>query len=339
MAESVPPIQKVRSLDVDRPRSVPGHHRKIEWTAYLFILPAFVILGVFHIFPVIYAIVISLESGPINKFSFVGLQNYIHAVTNPVFWSSLGTTFVYALLTMPITILLGLLFAYLLFQGVRGQDQYRVAFFLPYVISTVGSSVVWAWIFDPSNGFANLILKSFGVQPLRWLIEPTGIFQIFARQAGGSLPVWAQGPSVALVAISIFTIWQSMGYDVVIFLAGLTNIPGELYEAARMDGANSIQIFRYITVPLLAPTTFFVVVISVIASLQSFNQIFAMNTAAAQTLGGPLESTNTLTVYMFNQLYTYSNYGYASTIAVLLSIVILIFTLINFKVLARQPEG
>jgi multiple sugar transport system permease protein len=221
---------------------------------------------------------------------------------------------------------------------VRGQDKYRVAFFLPYVISTVGSSVVWAWIFDPSNGLANLILKNFGVQPLRWLIEPTGIFQIFARRAGGSLPGWAQGPSVALVAIAIFTIWQSMGYDVVIFLAGLTNIPSELYEAARIDGANSAQLFRYITIPLLAPTTFFVVVISVIASLQSFNQIFAMNTAAAQTLGGPLESTNTLTVYMFNQLYTYSNYGYASTIAVLLSIVILIFTLINFRVLGRQPE-
>ena len=110
------------------------------------------------------------------------------------------------------------------------------------------------------------------------------------------------------------------------------------FEASRIDGANSVQLFRYITVPLLAPTSFFVIVISVIASLQSFNQIFAMNTAAAQTLGGPLESTNTLTVYMFNQLYTYSNYGYASSIAVLLSIVILIFTLINFRVLGRQPE-
>lgn len=338
MAESVPPIQEVRSLEIDKTRPLPGRHRKIEWTAYLFILPAFLVLAVFHIFPVVYAILISLETGPIKKFTFVGLQNYITALTSSVFWSSLGTTFVYALLTMPFTIVLGVFFAYLLFQGVRGQDKYRVVYFLPYVISTVGSSIVWAWIFDPSNGLANMILERFGIQPLRWLIEPIGIFQIFAQRAGFSFPHWAQGPSVALVAIAIFTIWQSMGYDVVIFLAGLSNIPGELYEAARIDGANAFQLFRYITLPLLAPTTFFVVVISVIASLQSFNQIFAMNTAAAQTLGGPLESTNTLTVYMFDQLYTYSNYGYASTIAVLLSIVILIFTLVNFKVLGRGPE-
>ena len=168
-----------------------------------------------------------------------------------------------------------------------------------------------------------------------------GIFQIIARQLNISIPFWMHGPSLALVAISIFTIWQTVGYDIVIFLAGLTNIPGEIYEAARLDGANSLQLFRFITFPLLSPTFFFVLVISVIGSFQSFNQIYSMNTAAAQTLGGPLGTTYTLTVYMFDQLYTYSNYGYASAVAVLLSALILILTLANFRLIGRgrNPGG
>jgi ABC-type sugar transport system permease subunit len=312
--------------------------RRMDWTAYLYILPAFIILGVFHLFPVLYALFISLNRGPINQFQFSGLLNYTQALSNPILWQSVLNTLAFALLTLPVTMALGMFFAYLLFQGMRGEATYRVVFFLPYVISTVGSSIIWAWIFDPSNGLANQILGFLGISPLRWLIEPRGVFAILFGGLGIQLPAWLQGPSLALVAIAIFTIWQTMGYDIVLFLAGLTNIPGELYEAAEIDGASRWQLFRYITVPLLSPTTFFVLVVSVIASLQSFNQIFAMNSAAAQTLGGPLEGTNTLTVYMFNQLYTYSNYGYASTIAILLSILILAFTLINFKFFGRRSE-
>lgn len=313
------------------------HH--IDWTAYLFILPAFVILGVFHIFPVLYAIDISLNTGPINKFKFVGLQNYIQALTSSDFWGALVNTFAFALMTIVITLLLGLVFAYLLYQRVRGRSIYRTIYFLPYVVSTVGSSIVWAWVFDPSSGLVDRILKPLGLPPLRWLIEPAGIFQLIGRQFHLSLPVWLHGPSLALVAIAIFTIWQSVGYDIVIFLAGLGNIPRELYEAARIDGAGSLQLFRWITIPLLAPTTFFVVVISIIGSLQSFNQIYSMNIAAAQTLGGPLGTTNTLTVYMFNELYSYSNYGYAATVAVLLSLIILLLTFANFRFIGQRTES
>jgi multiple sugar transport system permease protein len=309
--------------------------RKVRWSAYLYLLPALVILTVFHIFPVFYAIYISLQRGPVTRLVFAGAANYAQALLGSEFWHSLAVTFMYALLTMPITIALGLFFAYLLFQGVRAQGVYRVAYFMPYVVSTVGSAIVWAWIFDPSSGLANQMLQLVGLPPLRWLIEPAGIGQAIAGNLGTTVPGWAAGPSVALIAIAIFSIWQGMGYDVVIFLAGLTNIPGELYEAARIDGANGMQLLRYITVPLLAPTTFFVVVISVIGTLQSFNQIFAMNRAAAQDLGGPLGSTSTLTVYMFNQLYTFSNYGYASAVAILLSVIILALTLFNFGFLGR----
>jgi len=314
-----------------------SHH--IDWIAYLYILPAFVILGIFHIFPVFYAIDISLNTGPINKFKFVGLQNYVRALSSPDFWTALANTFSFALMTIVLAMALGLLFAYLLYQGVRGQSVYRTIYFLPYVLSTVGSSIVWAWIFDPSSGLANLALKIFGIQPLRWLIEPKGVFQLIGKPFNLFVPIWMRGPSLALVAIAIFTIWQTVGYNIVILMAGLTNIPGEIYEAARLDGANSVQLFRLITFPLLSPTLFFVLVISIIGSFQSFNQIYSMNIAAAQTLGGPLGTTYTMTVYMFDQLYTYSNYGYASAIAVLLSVLILILTLINFRFIGSRTEA
>lgn len=330
-----PTLQKSGQYPAMRRRT----SRHIDWTAYLYILPAFVILGVFHIFPVFYAIDISLNTGPINKFKFVGLQNYVRALASSDFWTALVNTFSFALMTIFTAIVLGLLFAYLLYQGVRGQSVYRTIYFLPYVLSTVGSSIVWAWVFDPSSGLANLAFKTVGAPPLRWLIEPKGVFQLIGGQFNVSVPVWMHGPSLALVAIAIFTIWQTVGYNIIIFLAGLTNIPSEIYEAARIDGANSLQLFRFITFPLLSPTLFFVLVISIIGSFQSFNQIYSMNIAAAQTLGGPLGTTYTLTVYMFDQLYTYSNYGFASAIAVLLSVLILILTLINFRFIGARTEN
>jgi multiple sugar transport system permease protein len=334
VADSTTTVQSTQAHTATR--ITTGH--RIQWSAYLYILPAFVIIGTFHIVPVFYAIYISMHKGAINKFTFTGLDNYIRALTGGEFWNALVITFSYALMTMPFTIALGLFFAYMLYQGVRARGLFRAIFFLPYVVSTVGSAIVWAWIFDPRSGLANWLLKAVGLPPLRWLIEPTGVFQLVADNAHVTLPGWAAGPSLALVAISIFSIWQMMGYDAIFFLAGLTNIPGELYEAARMDGANGVQLFRNITVPLLAPITFFVVVISVIGSLQAFNHIYAMNHAAAQSNGGPLGSTSTLTVYMFDQLYTYSNYGYASAIAILLSLIILAFTLFNFRFLGRRTQ-
>ncbi|MCL4393351.1 MAG: sugar ABC transporter permease, partial [Chloroflexi bacterium] len=276
---------------------------------------------------------------PINNFTFVGADNYARALTSSDFWNSLVTTLTYALLTLPATMALGLFFAYLLYQRVRGRALFRVIYFLPYVVSTVGSAIVWAWVFDPQSGLANWLLQRVGLPTLRWLIEPSGIFEVIAELNHWTIPAWAYGPSIALVAVSIFSIWQSMGFDVVIFLAGLTNIPGELYEAARIDGANSLQLFRHITVPLLGPTTFFVLVISVINALQAFNHIYAMNQASEQQLGGPLGSTATLTVYMFDQLYSYSNFGYASAIAIVLSLIILTFTLFNFRVLGARTQG
>lgn len=319
--------------------SPPARRRKIDWFAYLYLLPAFAIITVFHIIPVGYAIWISLQGGTIRNFRFVGLDNYVRALTAPEFWSALQTTLFYVLGTVPVTMTLGLGVAYLLFQKIRGRGFYRTVYFMPHVISTVASAIVWAWVFDPRSGLANRALEFLGLPAQQWLIESDGVFKLIGAWANLPVPGWAEGPSLALVSIMIFSIWQQLGFDVIIFLAGLSNVNTELYEAARIDGANGWQVFRYITIPLLAPTTFFILVISVIGSFQAFNHIYAMNRSAAQPLGGPLGATRTITVFMFDVLYRQNRAGYATAIAVLLSFIIMGLTLIQFRVAGRRSEG
>lgn len=319
--------------------TAPPAHRRRQWFAYWYLLPAFVILFVFHILPVGYALWLSMQGGAVRRLQFVGLDNYLRALNAPEFWSALQTTLFYTLGTVPLTMALALGTAYLLFQKIRARSLYRAIYFMPYVISTVASAIVWAWVFDPRNGIANHLLALFNIPDQQWLIEPTGVFKLMAQGLNVSLPGWADGPSLALVAIMVFAVWQALGFDVVIFLAGLGNINAELYEAARIDGANGRQVFRYITFPLLAPTTFFVLVISIIVSLQAFNHIFAMNRSAAQQLGGPLGTTRTMSIFMFQALYEQNRAGYASAIAVLLSLLILGFTLIQFRYLGDRSES
>jgi ABC-type sugar transport system permease subunit len=188
----------------------------VQWFAYLYILPAFLIITVFHIIPVGYAIWISMQSGAVRRFQFTGLDNYVRALNAPEFWSALQTTLFYTLGTVPLTLALGLGIAYLLFQKIRGRGIYRTIYFMPYIISTVASAIVWAWVFDPRNGLANHALAIFGIPAQQWLIEPTGVFKLIGSAFLITVPGWAEGPSLALVAIMIFAIWQALGFAVVI---------------------------------------------------------------------------------------------------------------------------
>ena len=236
---------------------------------------------------------------------------------------------------------IALVLAYLLFQGIRAKGLFRVIYFLPYITSTVASAAVWAWVYDPQSGILKIISQRLGLPAFKWLIEPRSLARIFESmtQVHLGLPSWAQGPSLALVAVIIFSIWQYTGYDTVLFLAGLGNIPGELYEAARIDGASRVQLFRLITVPLLAPTILFVLIISTIGSFQAFNQIYVMNQAAAQSLGGPIDTTRTVSVYLFKTLWESNNPGLAAAIGVLMAVLILVLTLIQFRILGRRDEA
>jgi len=314
--------------------------RHMDWAAYLYLLPAFVILAAFHFLPVINALWLSLNTGPTVRLTFTGLKNYQTAL-GADFWKSIGVTVYFALGTVPVTMAIALVLAYLLFQGIRAKGLLRVIYFLPYVTSTVASAAVWAWVYDPQAGILKIISQRLGLPTLKWLIEPRSLARVFEANIGAhlGLPTWAQGPSLALVGVIIFSIWQFTGYDTVLFLAGLGNTPGELYEAARIDGAGRVQLFRHITLPLLAPTIFFVLIISTVGSFQAFNQIYVMNQAAAQALGGPLDTTRTVSVYLFKTLWENNNPGLAAAIGVLMAVIILTLTLIQFRLLGRRAEA
>lgn len=337
VAESRSAVQTIKTRTATQPRV--ASRRRVQWFAYLYLLPAFIIITVFRIVPIGYALWISMQSGAIRNFRFIGLNNYLRALTAPEFWDAMKVTVYYALGTVPVTMVLGLGIAYLLFQKIRGRAIYRTIYFMPYVISTVASAIVWVWVFDPRSGLANRVLEFFGLPAQQWLIESDGVFRLIGAYFHVSVPSWADGPALALVAVMIFAVWQSIGLDVIIFLSGLSSINSELYEAGKIDGANGWQLFRHITIPLLAPTTFFVLVISIIESFQAFNHIYAMNRMAAQPLGGPIGATRTVSVLMFSQLYEQNRPGYATSIAILLSMVILVLTLIQFRYLGRRSEG
>jgi multiple sugar transport system permease protein len=307
--------------------------RRAQWFAYLYLLPAFFIIAIFRIVPSGYALWISTQSGTIRNFHFIGLNNYLRALAAPEFWDAMKVTVYYVLGTVPLTMVFGIGIAHLLSQKIRGRSIYRAIYFMPYVISTVASAIVWVRVFDPRSGFANRVLQFLGWPSQQWLIESEGVFRLVGEHFHVSVPSWADGPALALVSVMIFAVWQSIGLDVIIFLSGLSNINPEFYQAGKIDGANSLQLFRHITIPLLRPTTFFVLVISIIESFQAFNHIYAMNRMAAQPLGGPIGATRTVSVLMFSQLYEQNRPGYATSIAILSSVVILVLTLLQFRYL------
>ena len=307
--------------------------------AYLFLLPAFAVLLLFKIYPAIIAIFISLYRCnvfcPFTASDFRGAQNYIDILTGSraeTFWRSVSTTFTYAAITIPFEIGFGLIIAYLLFQKIRGRAIYRTIYYLPYVTATVAAAAIFEWVFHPQYGLANRVLGLIGAGPFSFLQEPDGVFQMMGSRVGIAVPDWAAGPSLALVTVAIFSIWHFLGFQIVIFLGGLGNIPEQYYEAARLDGASQWQLFRKITLPLLSPQIFFVFTIASIGVLRAFNEIYVL------TNGGPLDTTRTLTMNVFRTFFQQGQIGAGSAMGVLLTLIILAFTLVQFTVLERRVE-
>ena len=294
---------------------------------YLFILPATFVLILFHFLPVFYAFYISLHKWFIVKGDYVGFANYQRALTTDKFWNSLKVTIWYVVGTVPIQLILALVIAYLLFQKIRGKEGLRMVYFLPYVTSTVASGAVFAKMFNPTFGPINKALAAIGLPVLRWMKEPRGIFTVLGEMAGINVPFG--GPSVALVTVMVFVIWFWVGYDATIFLAGLGAIPYELYEAAKIDGAGRWQLFRHITIPLLSPTTFFLSLVAIIGSFKAFNHVFIMAAASATEIGGPLDTTTTASILIYNNAFRTPTFGYASAMSFLLFILILIVSLLQ----------
>jgi multiple sugar transport system permease protein len=315
-----------RALRWQPPRLRAGAQAPV---ALLFLLPALIVLGVFHFFPLLYSFYISLHKWKFIDLGYIGLQNYDTLLHDNEFWRSLGNTIYFALAVVPVTMALAIVFSVMLFQKIRFLAFFRTVYFLPYITSSVAAAGIWAWIFNPQYGVANQFLIKIGIGRQRWLQEPNGVFGMLATRLGVHLPGWAQGPSLALVAIAIMTIWSYLGFEIVIFLVGLSGIPAEIYEAARVDGANAWQLLRKISLPLLAPSILLVSIITTIFSFQEFNRIYQMSTQVnvGGNPGGPLGSTQTLVVLMYNQFYSSLHIGYGASIAFALFLILLVLSL------------
>ena len=297
--------------------------------AYGLLSPALLLFLGFTVFPLVFGLYISLWNWRIVPRDFIGLDNYTKALQpGSEMWSALGTTISYAILSVPLQLIIALVLAYLLFQKIRAKSFFRMALFLPYVTSTVASAAVWARLYSPDIGLINQTLSLFGLKPLQWLLEDKGILTLIATGVGIRLPPGVTGPSLALVAVIIYTTWVFVGYDMTIFLAGLGNIPGELYEAARIDGAGGWALFRHITLPLLSPTTFFLSLITIIGTFKAFNHLWVM------TQGD--NGTTTASILIYKQLYVDQRAGYAAALAFLLFTVILIVTIIQNRTAGQQ---
>jgi len=242
-------------------------------------------------------------------------------------WQGLQVTIFYSLGTVPFQLGISMVLAYLLFQNVRGKEFFRVVYFLPYVTPAVASAVVFNLIFGPRAASPiNAIITFFGGEHQKWLMEANGIFTLLGRSLGIDVPTWAGGPSLALVVIIIYSIWTYVGYDTVIYLAGLGNISTEINESAAIDGANRWQIFRHITLPLLSPTTYFLSLIAVIGTFKAFNHIYVLRDPLA------LGTVDTFSVVIFDEFFTKSRFGHASAMAFVLFAIILAITYVNNKV-------
>ncbi len=245
-------------------------------------------------------------------------------------WVGLQVTAYYSLGTIPVQLVAGLVFATLLFQNIRGKTFFRMIYFLPYIAPFVGTAAAFRILFSGrANAPINTILTTLGFEPLLWLNEPTGLFEMILGSSV-TLPEWAVGPSLALIVIMIFGSWTFFGFNTIVFLAGLGSIPSELYEAASIDGASRWQQFRNVTLPLLSPTIYFLVLWTTIGTFKAFNHIYVLRQGAA------LGTTDTASVVIFQAFKRDTRYGYASALAILLLIIILILTAINNRIASRR---
>ena len=281
----------------------------------LFVLPAVALITLFFFIPVAAAFLLSFTDfdiyaiGSLSNARVVGLRNYVQLFHNPVFWTAVGNTFYFALVGGPLTVAASLGAALLVnAKAVRFKGLFRTVYFVPFVTTLVAVAIVWRYLYHPRYGLLNYMLGWVGVSPIDWLGDPR----------------WAM-PAIILLAV-----WKNFGYNMLIFIAGLQAVPDELYEAARIDGAGALRQFRSITLPMLGPTFFFVGVVTMIGYFQLFAEPYVM------TQGGPLQATTSLVLFMYTEGFRWWRMGNAAAIAFLLFVIILAWTLIQFRLERRR---
>jgi putative chitobiose transport system permease protein len=288
--------------------------RRFKSVPYLFLAPALVLLGIFVVYPIIAVVYYSFTDYDIVRPPvFIGIQNFQNLFADGTFWLALTHSFVYLIVT-PIIIVLSIALAIVVNRRLRGIQIYRALYFVPAVSGSIAIGLTWRWLFD-RTGFINSSLQAIGVihEPVQWLATP----------------------SLVLPIAMLLTIWAGFGYYSVIFLAGLQNIPEELYDAAMIDGASDFQKHRYVSIPGLRPQIIFVGVISSLAALKVFDEIYVLTN---QT-GGILGSGQTMVFYLWQEAFKFSHAGYASAIAIVLLAVTLVFSIFNVRILERRTDG
>ena len=282
--------------------------------AWYFLAPALGLIGVFFFLPVAAAFLLSVTDfdlyaiGDLANARFVGLRNYAALLRNSLFWTALQNTFYFALVGGPLTVAASLGAALLVNSKlVRLRGLFRTIYFIPFVTTLVAVAIVWRYLYNPQYGLLNYALGAFGVEPVNWLGDPR----------------WAM-PSIILLAV-----WKNFGYNMLIFIAGLQAVPEELYEAAAIDGAGPVRRFWHVTLPQLAPTFFFVGVVTMIGYFQLFAEPYVM------TQGGPLKSTTSLVLFMYEEGFRWWRMGVAAAIAFILFLLILAWTALQLRVERR----
>jgi len=283
---------------------------KTRAVAWWFVAPALAVIGVFFVLPVLAALAMSLTDfdiyalADLRNLRVVGLSNYVELLGRPLFWTALGNTFYFVAVGVPLSLAASLGAALLLNAKVaRFRRFFRTALFAPVVTTVVAVAVIWRYLLGARYGMLNYVLGALGIPAIDWLGDPR----------------------FAMPAIILFAVWKNFGYNMIILLAGLQNIPEVLYEAARMDGASALQRFRFVTLPMLTPILTIVGVLTVAGYFQLFAEPYVM------TQGGPLRATTSVVLYMYEEGFRWWRMGYAAAIAFVLFIVILIATLIQFR--------
>ena len=296
-----------------------GMRRKLrqmrrEWSAYVFLSPGLLLFSVFTLFALGFAFYLTFHEW--NALSpdtpFVGLQNYKRMLGDDDFRQSIINTAYYTGASVPLTMGIGLLIALLLNQPIRGRGFFRTIYFLPVVTPFVVVAIIWKWLYNGDFGLFNYYLLK-----LHLITEPL---------------LWLSDKHLAMPAVVLMSVWSGVGFSMVIYLAGLQAIPQELYEAAKMDGAGPWSRLRHITIPMLAPTTLFLMVMGIIGSFQVFTQIFIM------TNGGPVNRTTTMVFYIYEAAFKFYEMGYASTLAYGLFALLFVFTLIQLRMYRRAES-
>ncbi len=293
-------------------RAFTGLRREETLAGYLFLLPNFVGFVVFMLFPICFAFYIMLTEWSLSKPpEFIGLENFEVMLEDRLFWKSLSNSVYYTVVAVPTGIFIAFWLALALNRKMRGIIFFRTIYFLPQVTLTVAAATIWRWMYQPNVGLINYILGLFGIEG----------------------PNWIHHTAWAMPAVIIMSNWQGIGSAMLILLAGLQGIPEEYYEAASIDGANGWQRMRFVTLPMLSPAIFFVVVTSLIGAFQSFDQFLVL------TNGGPADATTPLTLYIYNSAFKFLKMGYGAALAAVLFVIILIITIVQWQLARRWVFG